>query len=296
MSTPPPPAEAPTNWLPPDPNDRPAPVAPASGRPLWSPITAIAIIPAALLGSLAAGLVIGIIAAIFGADLDDVPPSVSITATYAQDIVFVVAVVLFASLRKPVFAWQFGLRSTRLKPAIGWTALAFLAIFVFSLAWGVITGNTKAEKLPESLGVEESTAALVATAVLVTIFAPIAEEILFRGYVFPALRNWKGTWPAVALTGLLFGLLHVASSPLYALAPLSVFGALLCLLYLRTRSLYPCIALHALNNCVAFGSAPDVGWDWQILPFAVAVMAVLTSLAWLVRQRFGPAPPELSPV
>lgn len=296
MSTPPPPAEAPTNWLPPDPNDHPAPAQPAGSRPLWSPITAIAIIPAALIASLVAGAVVGIVAVIFGADLDNVPPAVTITATYLQDICFVGAVLVFASLRRPVFAWQFGLRSTKLKPAVGWTALAFVAIFVFSIAWGLITGHTKAEKLPDDLGVEGSTAALVATAVLVTVFAPIAEEFLFRAYVFPALRNWKGTWPAVVLTGLLFGLLHVASSPIYAIVPLSLFGGLLCLLYLRTRSLYPCIALHALNNCVAFGAAPDVGWTWQILPFAVAVMSVLTLLALLVRRQFGPAPPDRSPV
>ena len=37
------------------------------------------------------------------------------------------------------------------------------------------------------------------------------------------------------------------------LVPLGVFGALLCLLYHRTGSLLPCMALHALNNSLALG-------------------------------------------
>ncbi len=129
-----------------------------------------------------------------------------------------------------------------------------------------------------------------------TVLAPIAEEILFRGYVFPALRNWRGTGPAVIVTGLLFGLLHVVSSPAYALVPLTLFGGLLCVLYLKTRSLYPCIALHSVNNCIAFGGAPEVGWTWQILPLAAGALGTVALLALLVRRRFGPAPLGLSPV
>ena len=91
--------------------------------------------------------------------------------------------------------------------------------------------------------------------------APICEEFLFRGYIFTALRNWRGTLPAAILTGLLFGGVHAGSAPALDLLPLAALGFGLCLLYRYTGSLYPCIAAHSLNNCVAFASLE--GWGLE---------------------------------
>ncbi len=140
--------------------------------------------------------------------------------------------------------------------------------------WIALIG-AEAEDDVSDLGVEDSTALLVTGAILLTVLAPLAEEILFRGLVFRALRNWAGVWPAALLTGTLFGLIHAGSSPIEFLVPLAIFGVLLCLLYQWSGSLYPCIALHAANNTLAFGVLVD--WDWQI-PIAM-VGAVCASLA-----------------
>ncbi len=296
MTTPPPLPEAPAWPPPPDPPELPAGVTAGTGRPSWAPIAAILAIFAGLGAAIGGGLVIAIIGVIFGADIEDPPPSIAIASTILQDLCFIGAVLFFARSRRPVLPWQFGLRRTAVWPAIGWTTLAFVTLIIFSVAWSAILGKDEAENLPESLGVDQSTAALVGTAVLVTVFAPIAEELLFRGFVFPALRNWKGTTPAVVLTGLLFGLLHVFSSPAYALVALSVFGSLLCLLYLRTRSLYPCIALHSINNSIAFGGAPEVGWDWQIPLLGLGALTLIGLCGYAVRRVYGPAPVGLSPV
>ena len=100
---------------------------------------------------------------------------------------------------------------------------------------------------------------------------------MFRGYVFTALRGWRGMWPAAIVTGLAFGAIHVGSTKVVFLIPLAFFGFALCVLYDRTGSLYPCICVHAINNAIAFGSAE--GWDWQIVPIAVGALAVLTLAA-----------------
>lgn len=296
MTTPPPPSEAPA-WPPaPDPPELPADAKPLAGRPSWPPISAVLVILAALAASVGAGLVIAIIGVVFGADPQHAPPAIAIGSTAVQDLCFIGAVIVFARAHGTDAPWQLGLRSIRIRTGIGWAALAFVTLVLFSVAFNALIGQKDAENLPSELGVDQSTAALVGTAILVTVFAPIAEELLFRGYVFPALRNWKGTAPAVVITGLLFGLLHVLSAPAYALVPLSLFGGLLCLVYLKTRSLYPCIALHSVNNCIAFGGAPEVGWTWQVVPLAVGALGVIALLAVIVRSRFATPPVGLSPV
>ena len=75
--------------------------------------------------------------------------------------------------------------------------------------------------------------------------------------------------------------------------PLAFFGMVLCLLYERTGSLWPCIALHCANNTLAFGAAE--GWTWQI-PLvlvgalsAIALLATLALRAWSAANRRSPA-------
>ena len=88
---------------------------------------------------------------------------------------------------------------------------------------------------------------------LVTVIAPIAEELFFRGYFFGALRNWRGSGRRRCSPALVFGGIHVGSAPAVFLVPLAILGFLLCIVRWRTGSLLPCIALHAINNALAFG-------------------------------------------
>jgi membrane protease YdiL (CAAX protease family) len=137
---------------------------------------------------------------------------------------------------------------------------------------------------------------LVSSAVLTCVLAPICEEFLFRGFIFSALRNWRGLWPAAVITGLLFGGVHAGSAPAADLVPLAVLGFLLCLVYSYTGSLYPCIALHALNNSIAFASLEE----WTLGEGALLVLGSLSLIALiaLALVRVGviaPAPRLASP-
>jgi membrane protease YdiL (CAAX protease family) len=70
-----------------------------------------------------------------------------------------------------------------------------------------------------------------------------------------------------------------------------MFGAGLCLLYEWTGSLYPAIALHALNNSIALGA--NLKWDWQIPAMMVGSTAAALLCAWLLARILGdrPRPP-----
>ncbi len=85
----------------------------------------------------------------------------------------------------------------------------------------------------------------IATAVTV---APLYEEVLFRGILFPKLVEKLGLGKGIAACSIIFALLH---NHLPSLVPLAVLAAVLCLLYWRTGSLWSCIGLHMLFNAVS---------------------------------------------
>jgi hypothetical protein len=238
---------------------------PGAPRPLVAPADAPGeppawrawMAPTAFLVALAIGIVaqvvVVLIGSIFGSSVQDPTPAVMIVSTVTLDAAFVGSAIGFAQTAGRPTPAQFGLRPTALRPAIGWMALAFALYYAFAGLWVQLLHVTEKDKLPLSLGVEQSTIALVAVCVFVTVLAPIAEEFFFRGFFFTALRGWRGPWLAAVATGLTFGAVHLGSAPVPYLAPLAVLGFLLCIVRWKTGSLYPCMALHSINNSLALG-------------------------------------------
>lgn len=87
--------------------------------------------------------------------------------------------------------------------------------------------------------------------------APLAEEILFRGFIYSSLKKALPLWGAVVLTSGLFAAGHLAEGgsggPLY-IGAIDTFILSLALIYLREKTgrLWASITLHALKNVVAF--------------------------------------------
>jgi len=278
---------------PPDPPLAPPPD-PPEGDPRLSPDTswrpwsaALALIGGLVLAAVA-GLVVDLPALAFGVEITTThtPPGLAIADTVVQDVAFVLAAVYCARIGgRTLHSWQFGLR----RPGVGWwpasrLILALLVVFiVLSVVWSEVLNPTK-EKLLEQLGANEGALLLVLSAGLTCVIAPICEEFLFRGYIFTALRNWRGTLPAALLTGLVFGGVHVGSAPVLDLVPLAGLGFGLCLLYRHTGSLYPPIVAHSLNNSLAFSSLEN--WSWQLPVLMVGSLLCIGALA-LAFERAG---------
>jgi len=249
------------------------PPRPDAGASSWPPWTALVALVVAFALALMGAIVVGIVGAIFGASFDDPPPAVNIVATVVQDAAFIGAAVMFAARAGRVLPAQFGIARTRIASALGWMVAAYVGYIALGQVWAQLVDTNAKDKLPDSLGADESTAALVAVCLIVTVIAPIAEEVFFRGYFFGALRNWRGPWPAALITGAVFGAIHVGSADAVFLVPLAIFGVMLCIVRWRTGSLLPCIALHAINNALAFAVAESwsAGAGLALVLGAVAV-------------------------
>lgn len=89
--------------------------------------------------------------------------------------------------------------------------------------------------------------------VLLSATAGFCEEIAFRGYLMTRLRilGKTKTWlMPVVVSSLTFGILHAYQS-LPGVIILTVYGAMFALLYIRTRSLWPCIIAHFFQDFTA---------------------------------------------
>jgi membrane protease YdiL (CAAX protease family) len=138
------------------------------------------------------------------------------------------------ALRRPNSWWR----------AAGISALVILAVLVVSAAVAPF-GNPEDEQglIPQRFD-SHRIAPFVAFAVVVTVVAPIVEELMFRGAGYGLLERF-GRGPAVIIVGIAFALVHglVAGFPVIA-----AFGVGLAYLRARAESIYPCILLHASFN------------------------------------------------
>jgi uncharacterized protein len=95
--------------------------------------------------------------------------------------------------------------------------------------------------------------------------AAIMEELLFRGFIFRTLQNVAGTWIAVGISALLFGLLHAGNPGATVFSSVAVAleaGVLLAIAYAATNKLWLPIGIHAGWNYAEgtiFGTAVSGG-------------------------------------
>ena len=251
----------------------------------WPPWLALVALLSGFGVTIVATIITVAIAASAGVDVEpDLPPGLNIGLTLLQNVAFFITAVLFARTISRPRGQDFGLRPpARLKRAIGVLFAVWAGFFFLSAAWAIALDLDEKSDLPEQLGVDLSALNLVIVTLLVCVVAPVGEELFFRGFFFSALRNWRGAWPAAIITGLTFGAFHIESSPIGQLVPLAIFGAGLCMLYHWTGSLYVPIALHAINNAIAFGAAEE-HWRWWIV---VLVMAGAVMVSLLVAAAIG---------
>lgn len=85
--------------------------------------------------------------------------------------------------------------------------------------------------------------------IMLVIIAPVAEELLFRGYLFGKLRKYAPIWGAILITSLVFAIVHFAWNVGLDVFALSI---VLCILRVVSGSLWPSMMLHMLKNSIAF--------------------------------------------
>jgi len=81
------------------------------------------------------------------------------------------------------------------------------------------------------------------------VIAPVAEEAIFRGYLYGKVKKFVPIWVAILATSLLFGFIHGAWNLAIDTFALSI---ILCILRESTGSIWSSILLHMAKNSIAF--------------------------------------------
>lgn len=133
----------------------------------------------------------------------------------------------------------------------------------------------------------------IAGFIMVCIFAPIFEEILFRGIIFKGMINHKvNPILAILIGGLIFGVAHL--NP-WQFVGAGLLGSIFCFVYYRTKSLFLPILLHACNNTLSYSlmlrknsmdeNVFDTSDPISILVFTIFAFAFCTILYRITQQK-----------
>jgi membrane protease YdiL (CAAX protease family) len=110
------------------------------------------------------------------------------------------------------------------------------------------------EKVQDTVAIfqkEKDMAVLILMGFTAAVVAPVCEEVVFRGYLYPAVKRFAGPWMSALCTALMFSAAHGSVS---ALVPLFVFGLALAALYEFTGSIWAPMAAHFLFNAATVAS------------------------------------------
>ena len=183
----------------------------------------------------------------------DAPKTITLQAIVANSVVYsclILGIFGVMGFQKESAIEYFGLQPARFLKAAGtgllWLGASYPLILAIQAMVQGLTGNNDDSQMIVRYFLEHPDprhrSAVIFMAVIV---APMAEEILFRGYFYGVIRRFGGRLPAILTSSLLFAAIHVH---LPSVPGLVILAVILCLLYERTGSLWATITMHAAFN------------------------------------------------
>ena len=87
-----------------------------------------------------------------------------------------------------------------------------------------------------------------ANLITIIILGPLGEEVFYRAFLLGALIKSTGTIRAIAISSIIFAVSHIS---LGVILPFFISGVLLSFLYIRTKSIWPPLVAHSMQNLLA---------------------------------------------
>ncbi|MEX2246350.1 MAG: type II CAAX endopeptidase family protein [Dehalococcoidia bacterium] len=141
---------------------------------------------------------------------------------------------------------------------LGWAAAGLAAAFVVATIYGgaieIFNIDWLKQECDDQIPVEIRNDPLLLglTSALAVLFAPVAEEVFYRGFILPGLARTWGLAAGIAASGALFGASHLLGNPTLwpTLLLFTAIGIIFAFAYHRSGNLLATVAAHAGFNLV----------------------------------------------
>ncbi|MGH7666771.1 MAG: lysostaphin resistance A-like protein [Candidatus Dormibacteria bacterium] len=205
----------------------------------------------------------GVVRAIRGPGWRPLAPYYSFVVTLAFYGVLLL-IVLFIAGRRAGRPWgRLGFGPPPVWLVILMPPLALFLQFVTGILSEILSPLLGGIKNPQGCDISQAFGADPYLAVIsLAVIAPLVEEVVFRGFIYGALRRRFGVTLSVVVSSVIFALAHTFSvgGSIVLLGPsLFIAGVALALVYERSRSLVPGMVLHASFNLIAVAAIFLVG-------------------------------------
>jgi len=182
---------------------------------------------------------------------------VMLAGTLTYQGVTLVMVGVFLRLHQVTWSEAFGFTTRRIARTLVLAVLATAIVLPIAMALGevsriVLEGVGKHVELQESVKALQSTETSqqqIYFAIITVLVAPFVEEVMFRGILYPTIKQFGFPKFALWSTSLFFAFSHYNA---LAFVPLLFMSAILTFLYETTENLAAPIVTHALFNAANF--------------------------------------------
>lgn len=134
--------------------------------------------------------------------------------------------------------------------------------------------------------VDMDSSILILEGIAAIIFAPIVEELTFRGVLFNRLKIRTGIIPAMLISSFIFAIGHEYGGITSAF----LFGICMCILYLKTDNIFIPMSVHFINNVVATvleTSGIDIvlaQMPWLIPSLIISIIGTLLLAKYIIKE------------
>lgn len=132
-----------------------------------------------------------------------------------------------------------------------WGVLVYLLVLVASTVSGLLLAYVGLPSLRSLQPLIQGYSVFTLVGLFLT--GTFLEEVFYRGYLIERMTVLtKHRWVAALVSWLLFTLVHLKFFGVGPTIDTSVISAALVLLYLKEKSVWPCVVVHGINDALAF--------------------------------------------
>lgn len=194
------------------------------------------------------------------------------------------------------YGYNFGEQFTT-KKLLLWAAVSGVGLLVFDLMASLYL------PIPEDLGINDILTKMMTNPIGLLgacLLGPLAEEMIFRGAIERRLleKNWN-PWFAIVISALLFAVAHMNFAQGFTAL---VIGIFMGWVYYRTRSIWPTVIIHVVNNtlaCLFSLMAPESMCDETFtLPLSIGIPVTVIGiiLIYLAAKKIGWLTEDRTPI